>query len=117
MARPQLTYTRIPYTTLFRPDRGEGDLRRELAAVLTAPCELHLGAHRPRRGLGEVGGAMLWMHRAYGVWTEGLTRSLHDALPILAEQALRLCIGERDPAVAVDSHDRVRRRLQQPAEL
>src|SRR5437764_5717500 len=60
---------------------------------------------------------MLWMHRAYGVWNEGLHRTADQVIAAVAEQPLRLSVDERDPAVAVDSHDRVRRRLQQPAEL
>ena len=97
-------------------DGGQRDLGGKLAAVLAPGCQLHAGAHRPGRRVGQVVVASLRVdvpHRFRDEELHGLSLELVTAV---AEQSLRLGVDQGDTAVAVDRHDGVRGRVEEATE-
>ena len=95
-------------------DGGQGDLGRERAAVAAAAGQLDARAHRPGPRVGHVPGPVRRVPGPDRVRDQDLHRLAGQLVPPVAEQPLGLRVHQHDPAVGVDAHHRVGRRLEQP---
>ena len=98
-------------------ERAEADLDRELAAVLVAAEELQARAHGAGRRVAQIALHVMAVMAAEASRDQLGDAEADDLLALIAEQPLGLRVDERDVTVPVDDHHRVRRGLQQRAEL
>ena len=96
---------------------GQGDLRRELRAVLATTDQLHAGAHRPRERIADVPRPVARVHRLDAVGDEHLDQAPDQLLTRIPEELLGLPVDEHDLSARVDAEDGVGRGLEQAAEL
>ena len=98
---------------LFRFQRTEADLHRELVPVLVQAVQFHARAHGPHARLGDETSAMAGMLAAQTLRHQFLDLLSQQFLPAIAEQFLDLGVHQNNLPALVDHHDGIRRRFQQ----
>ena len=96
---------------------AQADFHRELGAILPQPGELEAGSHRPDARLREETAPVSRMRRTDTFRDEDFHRLAQELRPGIAEHPFGLCVDNRDVAVTVHDHDRIRRRFEQAPEL
>ena len=101
--------TRTPWHSipLFRLQRAQADLHRELCSVPPPPVELEPGTHRPHARVPEVPGAVADVCIAEPLGHQSLDRLAEQLRPCESEQPFGLGVHEHDTTELVHDHDRV----------
>ena len=97
-------------------DGGQGDFRREGAAVAAAPGRLQPGAHRPGPGVGGIPRPVPGVECPGVIGNQHLDGSADQLVAAVPEQVHYLRVHQRDPAVGLDAHHGVGRCFQQSCE-
>ena len=97
-------------------ERRERDLDRKLRAVLPAPAQLQVAAHRPRLRIGDVTVAVLDMALADALREQQLDLLAEQLAAVVLEERLGLAVDEHDRSGGIDYDHRVGCRLQQRRE-
>ena len=97
-------------------DGGQGDVRREGAAVAAAPGQLEPGAHRPGPGVSYVAVPVPGVEGPGVVGDQHLDGLADQRVAVVPEQPLGLRVHQRDPAVGFDAHHGVGRCFQEAGE-
>ena len=99
----------------IRVDRVKADLDGKLGAVLAAAIELGTGAHLTYARMREIAGPVSDMGLTEAVRHQPLDRRPAKLLTAVAEHVFGARVRDDDAAAAIDHHDAVGHRLEEPA--
>src|SRR5207253_2103925 len=101
---------------VWRTERAQADLSRELGAVFAPAEQVQAGAHRPRARILEEAVTVVSVRPAHALRQKHLDRLAQEFLPRVTKQALELGVDQDNVATAVDGDDRIGSGFEQTAQ-